>query len=583
MNLRQPLWLLAFIAVSCVFANDEDAEKEFVPLKFASPKVASKDIYLAEDFADQSVLGKKWLKSTAKKEGVEEAISKYDGEWAVGAPQKVVIEGDNGLVVKSKAKHHAIASKFVKPFYFSENKPLVVQYEVKYQEGQECGGGYLKLLSLGAEKSIESFNDKTPYTIMFGPDKCGASAKVHLIVRFTNPINKTTYEHHAAQPTGGVSKYFDDHATHLYTLVIRHDETFTVSVDNYAIMSGSLLSNLEPAITPPKQIADPTDSKPSDWDDREMIVDSEDKKPEDWDESQPKEVVDESATKPDDWLEEESELIPDPEAKKPEDWDNEMDGEWEAAVISNPKCESRSGCGPWKKPMISNPLYKGKWKPRKIKNPDYKGKWEPRIIENPHYFEPQPFSQLEPISAVGIELWTMSNGIVFDNLLVTDKEEVATHFSHQTFDVKVAQEKAYESYSNPSKGIFSDLVEATEERPWLWAVYVLVILIPVIGLSIFCFGRKSTPVPADYKKTDEPQEDVEEEIPRLVGDDDEEEVADQEAAGDTGSSRNSQEEFEHVSKVATDSAEDEGNVSDKSSGSTTKSPSQRRVRQRRAD
>ncbi|KAK0417491.1 hypothetical protein QR680_013042 [Steinernema hermaphroditum] len=582
MNLRQPLWLLALVAVSLVVGNDED-EKEFVPLKFSSPKVSSGGVYLSEDFSDKSVLGQKWLKSTAKKDGVEEAISKYDGEWTVGAPEKIVIEGDYGLIVKSKAKHHAVAAKFTKPFYFTDNKPLVVQYEVKYQEGQECGGGYLKLLSVGAEKTIGNFNDKTPYTIMFGPDKCGTSAKVHLIVRFTNPINKTTYEHHAAQPSGGVGKYFDDHAAHLYTLVIRPDETFSVSVDSYVIMSGSLLSNVEPSITPPKQIADPTDSKPTDWDDREMIVDEEDKKPDDWDENQPKEIVDETATKPDDWLEDESEMVPDPEAKKPEDWDNDMDGEWEAAVIANPVCEGRSGCGPWKKPVIANPLYKGKWKPRKINNPNYKGKWEPRIIDNPHYFEPQPFSQLEPISAIGIELWTMSNRIIFDNVLVTDDEATASEYARQTFDVKVAQEKAYESFSNPSKGVFSSLVDATEERPWLWAVYVLCVLIPVIGISIFCFGRKSTPVAADYKKTDEPQED-DNEIPRLVGDDDEEQRVNEDAAEDTGSSRNSQEEFEHVSKAASESAdENEGSESDKSNRSEKKSPSQRRVRQRRAD
>uniref|UniRef100_A0A1I8AFR8 Calnexin n=1 Tax=Steinernema glaseri TaxID=37863 RepID=A0A1I8AFR8_9BILA len=590
MNVRQPLWLLTIIVIALAAAEDDAAEKEFVPLKFVRPKVAEQGVYLAEDFADKKVLGKSWLKSTAKKDGVEEAISKYDGEWAVGSPEKVSVEGDYGLIVKSKAKHHAVAAKFNKPFYFTDNKPLVVQYEVKYQEGQECGGGYLKLLSLGAEKAIGSFNDKTPYTIMFGPDKCGASAKVHLIIRFTNPINKTTYEHHAAQPSSGVGKYFDDHATHLYTLIIRPDETFSVSVDNYVIMSGNLLSNVEPAITPPKQVADPTDVKPADWDDREMIVDEEDKKPDDWDESQPKQVVDESATKPDDWLEEESELIPDPEAKKPEDWDNDMDGEWEAAMIPNPACEGRSGCGAWKKPMIANPLYKGKWKPRKIKNPNYKGKWEPRIIDNPHYFEPQPFSQLEPVSAIGIELWTMSNGIIFDNMLVTDDEAIAADYASQTFAVKVAQEKAFESFANPSKGIFSDLVEATEERPWLWAVYVLGILLPVIGISIFCFGRKSTPVDDyDYKKTDEPQED-DSEIPRLVGDDDEEPEPtapeEEDPSADTGSSRNSQEEFEHVSQAATtESAEEEndGNESEKSNKSDKKSPTQRRARPRRAD
>lgn len=67
----------------------------------------------------------------------------------------------------------------------------------------------------------------------------------------------------------------------------------------------------------------------------------------------------------------------------------------------------------------------------------------------------------------------------------------------------VLQEAAYESASSPSQGIFSKLVSVTEERPWLWVVYVLSILIPVIIIAVICFGRKSRPVTQDYKKTDE--------------------------------------------------------------------------------
>lgn len=171
---------------------------------------------------------------------------------------------------------------------------LTLRYEVKYEEGQECGGGYLKLLSEGAEKDIQKFTDKTPYTIMFGPDKyvipvpchiiaaragrneivrneitmrslykltsrvfrCGMTSKVHFILRHTNPKNGTIsvshvvnvrnidvsfQEHHAKQPSKSLASYFDDKKTHLYTLVIRPDEHFQVLVDNYEIVSGSLL------------------------------------------------------------------------------------------------------------------------------------------------------------------------------------------------------------------------------------------------------------------------------------------------------------------------------------------------------
>ena len=87
------------------------------------------------------------------------------------------IEGDKGLVAKSKAAHHAISAPFSEPISFSD-KPLVVQYEVKYQKGSNCGGGYLKLLEDGFQTAGKEFSDKTPWTIMFGPDLTCPGTKV---------------------------------------------------------------------------------------------------------------------------------------------------------------------------------------------------------------------------------------------------------------------------------------------------------------------------------------------------------------------------------------------------------------------
>lgn len=115
--------------------------------------------------------------------------SLFLGEWAIGGASKLTIENDYGLIVKTKARHHAIAASLARPFNF-DGKPLAVQYEVKYEDGQECGGGYVKLLSANDEK-VENFHDRTPYTIMFGPDKCGVSSKVHFIIRHKNPKNGT--------------------------------------------------------------------------------------------------------------------------------------------------------------------------------------------------------------------------------------------------------------------------------------------------------------------------------------------------------------------------------------------------------
>ena len=55
---------------------------------------------------------------------------------------------------------------------------LFFRYEVRFQNTHECGGAYLKLLSESSSLDLNIFGDKTPYTIMFGPDKCGSESKV---------------------------------------------------------------------------------------------------------------------------------------------------------------------------------------------------------------------------------------------------------------------------------------------------------------------------------------------------------------------------------------------------------------------
>lgn len=87
------------------------------------------------------------------------------------------IVGDKGLVVKNAAAHHAISAKFPKAVN-NKGKTLVVQYEVKLQNGLECGGAYLKLLRDNKALHADEFSNSSPYVIMFGPDKCGATNKV---------------------------------------------------------------------------------------------------------------------------------------------------------------------------------------------------------------------------------------------------------------------------------------------------------------------------------------------------------------------------------------------------------------------
>lgn len=64
---------------------------------------------------------------------------------------------------------------------------------------------------------------------------------------------------------------FKDKLPHLYQLVIRPDNTFEISVDHKVVNQGSLLSEFTPPVNPPREIDDPEDKKPKDWDEREKV------------------------------------------------------------------------------------------------------------------------------------------------------------------------------------------------------------------------------------------------------------------------------------------------------------------------
>lgn len=487
------IWISLLLSSLVVFAKEEEGVEQII--KYTRP---SEDglAYFAEPFHSTDEFETRWKRSSAKKDGVEESIAKYDGKWSIGEPKDNAIVGDNGLLFMSEAKHGAISAPLQNTFKF-EDRPLVVQYEVRFQKKHECGGAYIKLLADTNNLKFEEFHDKTEYTIMFGPDKCGGDGKLHFIFQHRNPITHKMEEKHAKKPTGEFNNIFDDGKTHLVGLVVRPDNTFEIQVDKVVVNAGSLLKDMDPPINPPKMIDDPDDVKPDDWDEREKIPDPDATKPDDWDEDAPKMILDPNAQKPEGWLDDEPELTPDPAAVKPQDWDEEEDGEWEAPQIPNPKCKA-VGCGEWKPSEIKNPEYKGKWTAPSITNPAYKGIWKPSQIENPNYFEDNNPFTMKPIAAVGFELWSMQSEILFDNIIIADDLSLVEQWTLQTWDLKHSKEVA----SDPnSSGMWKSFMDTMNEKPWLWVVVVLAIALPIILIYFLCC-RKEDKV-AISKKTDE--------------------------------------------------------------------------------
>uniref|UniRef100_A0A3B4V721 Calreticulin n=1 Tax=Seriola dumerili TaxID=41447 RepID=A0A3B4V721_SERDU len=256
-------------------------------------------VYFKEQFQDGDGWKSRWLESKHK--------SDY-GQWKLSAGKFYGdAEADKGVQTSQDARFYAMSARF-EPFS-NEGKPLVIQFTVKHEQKIDCGGGYVKIFPSTLDQS--DMHGDSQYYIMFGPDICGYSTKkVHVILNYKG-------QNHLIKKD---IKCKDDELTHLYTLILNPDQTYEVKINNEKVESGSLEEDWD--ILPPKKIKDPEAKKPSDWDDRAKIDDPSDTKPEDWD-------------KP--------ETIPDPDAKKPDDWDEDMDGEWEAAMITNPEYKVKSG------------------------------------------------------------------------------------------------------------------------------------------------------------------------------------------------------------------------------------------------
>ncbi|KAL3157665.1 hypothetical protein ABBQ32_012105 [Trebouxia sp. C0010 RCD-2024] len=440
-------------------------------------QVCAKDAAFFEDFS--SGWDSRWIQSSD---------AKYNGKFAAESPKSL---DDQALKVPVKARHYGISTRL--PETVQPSKGLALQYELKLSEGLTCGGAYLKFVTDSKEFDPSSLKEATPYTIMFGADKCGSTNKVHFILRHKKPNGDIEEKHLESPPAVPLDKL-----THVYTAIVDTDNSYQILIDGEEKKTGSLFEDFSPPINPAKEIDDPEDTKPEDWVDTAKIADPEASKPDDWDEDAPKEILDEEAEKPEGWLDDEPEEVDDPEAEQPDDWDEEEDGEWEPPRIANPKCEAAPGCGEWERPSKINPAYKGTWYPPMIDNPEYKGVWKPRKIANPDYFEDkEPLKNLGPIGAVAVEIWTMDQGYYFDNVLVTNDAEKAKEYREKYWqpkheiEQKLAEEEVPETEdSEHSQGkttgnVISRLVEKVLSVPGISLLKPsLGSLVPVLAGSL---------------------------------------------------------------------------------------------------
>merc|ERR1719331_1650911 len=348
--------------------------------------IATAEVYFEEDFSGD--WESRWTQSKAKADLGKFQVSagKFYGD----------AEASKGLQTSQDAKFYGIMAKHKE--FSNDGKTLVVQFSVKHQQDIDCGGAYLKLTpTMDAEK----FNGDSKYNIMFGPDICGSSTKkTHVIFNYKEKNLDKKTEVRAESDT----------LSHLYTLIVKPDNTYEVQIDMNKVDSGSLSEGW--AFLEPKQIRDLDEKKPSDWVDAAEIDDPADKKPDGYDAIPAK--------------------IADPKAKKPDDWDDESDGAWEA-------------------PQIDNPEFKGPWKAKRIKNPAYKGVWEAKMIDNPKYVADDNLYKYANFGSVGIDVWQVKSGTIFDNILIIDDVDYAKQHAEKTWKAQKDGEKAMKEKADEEK------------------------------------------------------------------------------------------------------------------------------------
>jgi len=353
---------------------------------------ATATVYFKETFPED--WNKHWVVSDWKK-GELGTWKHTAGEWYGDA------EEDKGIQTSQDARFYAISRKLDAPFS-NTDKDLVIQFSVKFPQKIDCGGGYIKVYDF--HQNPKQFGGDSPYQIMFGPDICGTSTKkVHVIFNHNGKNHLIKKEIRAET----------DQLTHVYTLIVHPDDTYEVRVDGDKRESGSLAADWD--FMAPKTTKDPNAKKPADWVDNAKMDDPSDTKPANWEDT-PKE-------------------IPDPDAEKPADWNDETDGAWES-------------------PKIANPDWKGEWKPRQIDNPAYKGPWKHPEISNPDYVEYKDLHKCEDIGGVGIDVWQVKSGTIFDSIFIGDSVSEAEDFLNDT----------YKKHKDAEKAMFDEKEKAKREQ-----------------------------------------------------------------------------------------------------------------------
>ncbi|XP_054982659.1 calreticulin-3 isoform X2 [Sorex araneus] len=138
----------------------------------------------------------------------------------------------------------------------------------------------------------------------------------------------------------------------------------------------------------------------------------------DWNLVSLKSAAKKTQTEPQAWEQDWDKQFLDAGASAPSDWNSKLDGDLQA-------------------PLLQKPPYQDSLKAEGINN----DVWLHHKLKNTNYLTEYDLSEFENIGAIGLELWQVRSGTIFDNFLITDDEEYAEKFGKATWGETKGPEK----------------------------------------------------------------------------------------------------------------------------------------------
>ncbi len=124
-----------------------------------------------------------------------------------------------GIMAANDSRFYAISSRVVPPIKMNATL-IVIQYSMRFEQFNVCGGGYVKLLAPGFNQS--GFGAESHSLVTFGPDVCSTNNRIQLLL-----------------DAGGRGEMWKkapeapaDRLTHFYTLALHPNGTYSVYVDS---------------------------------------------------------------------------------------------------------------------------------------------------------------------------------------------------------------------------------------------------------------------------------------------------------------------------------------------------------------